>query len=69
MKLISCLKWSADCVISAANESTKFAKTDKKRYVSVVISLTNDNIKLLQQLKSGSKRTINWNKYQSKVAV
>ena len=28
---------------------------------------TKDNRKLLQQLKSGFKRTINWNKYQSKV--
>ena len=27
---------------------------------------TQDNAKLLQQLKSGFKRTINWNKYQSK---
>ena len=27
-----------------------------------------DNAKLLQQLKSGFKRTINWNKYQSWMA-
>ena len=26
---------------------------------------TQDNAKLLQQLKSGFRRTINWNKYQS----
>ena len=26
-------------------------------------------IQLLQQLKSGFKRTINWNKYQSKVSI
>ena len=26
---------------------------------------TQDNVKLLQQLKSGFKRTINWNRYQS----
>ena len=26
---------------------------------------TQDNVKLLQQLKSGFKRTINWNKHQS----
>ena len=30
---------------------------------------TQDNAKLLQQLKSGSKRTINWNKYEPKVTV
>ena len=27
--------------------------------------LTKDNVKLLQQLKSGFKRTVDWNKYQS----
>ena len=34
----------------------------------MVVSLpTKDNAKLLQQLKSGFKRTLNWNKYQSKI--
>ena len=28
-----------------------------------------DNAKLLQQLKSGPKSTINWNKYQTKVST
>ena len=28
-----------------------------------------DNEKILQQLKSGFKRTVNWNKYQSKAAI
>ena len=31
--------------------------------------LTQDNAKLLQQLKSGFKRGINWKKYQSKVWI
>ena len=31
--------------------------------------MTQDNAKLLQQLKSGFKRTINWNKYQSKATI
>ena len=30
---------------------------------------TQDNEKLLEQLKLGFKRTINWNKYQPKVSV
>ena len=30
------------------------------------LQLYQDDAKLLQQLKSGFKRTINWNKYQSK---
>ena len=37
----------------------------EKLYVPVVTLSTQDNAKLLQQLKSGFKRTINWNKYQS----
>ena len=45
--------------------SGRFAMADTKRYVSVVTLSTQDNEKLLQQLKSGFKRTINWNKYQS----
>ena len=38
---------------------------ETKPYVPVVILSTQDNAKLLQQLKSGFKRIINWNKYQS----
>ena len=37
----------------------------EKLYVPVVTLSTQDNAKLLQQLKSGFKRTINWNRYQS----
>ena len=43
----------------------RFQITDTKLYVPVVILSTQDNAKLLQQLKSGFKRTINQNKYQS----
>ena len=35
-------------------------------HVPVVTLSTQNNQKLLQQLKSGIKRTINWNKYISK---
>ena len=48
--------------------ATKFKITDTKLYVPVVTLSTQDNEKLLQQLKSGFKRTINWNKYQPKVS-
>ena len=41
--------------------------TNTKIYVPAVTLSTHDNTKLLQQLKSGFKHTINWNKYQSKV--
>ena len=43
----------------------KFAITETKLYVPVVTLSTQDNAKLLQQLKSGFKRTITWNKYES----
>ena len=63
------LTWSANCVISntAANKAITFAITDTKLYVLVVTLSTDDNGKLLQQSKLGFKRTINWDKYQSKV--
>ena len=41
--------------------------TDSKLYVPVVTLSTQDNAKILQQLKSDFKRAINWNKYQLKV--
>ena len=43
----------------------RFTITDTKLYVPVVTISTQDNAKLLQQLKPGFKRTLNWNKYQS----
>ena len=41
--------------------------TDTNFYVPVVTLSTQDNVKLLKQLESGFKGTVNWNKYQSKV--
>ena len=62
MPLIKCevileLTWSKDCVITNSTGAGKFAITDTKLYVPVVTLSTQD--KLLQQLKSGFKRTIN----------
>ena len=48
------------------NQGTTFTITETKLYVPVVTLSTQYNAKLLEQLKSGFKRTINWNKYQSK---
>ena len=72
MPLINCeanlsLTWSSYCVISSATGETKFKITETKLYVPVVTLSTQDNAKLLQQLKSGFKRTINWNKYESNI--
>ena len=66
------LTWSANCVLlsnAAANQATTFEITDTKLYVPVVTLSIQDNAKLLKQLKSGFKRIINWNKYQSKTSV
>ena len=70
MPLINCevnliLTWSATCVVTDARGVGRFAITDTKLYVPVVTLSTQENTKLLQQLKSGFKRVINWNKYLS----
>ena len=74
MPLINCkveliLTWSANCVIiyiNVANQVPTFTITETNLYVPVVTLSTQDNAKLLPQLKSGFKRTIIWNKYLSK---
>ena len=54
---------------TVANQGATFAITDTKLYVPVVTLSTHNNTKLLQQLKGHFKRTISWNKYQSKVWI
>ena len=74
MPLINCeveliLTWSAGCVIiytEVADQVPTFTITETNLYVPVVTLSTQDNAKLLPQLKSGFKRTISWNKYLSK---
>ena len=74
MPLINCevnliLKWSSTCVListNVQNQNATFTITDTKRYLPIVTLSTQENTKLLQQLKSGFKRVINWNKYLSK---
>ena len=48
------------------NEDKTFAITDTKHYIPVATLSTDDNSKLLQQLNSGFKYTIIWNKYEPK---
>ena len=74
MPLINCeviliLTWSSTCVLIATgipNQNATFAITDTKLYAPVVTLSTQENTKFFQQLKSGFKRVINWNKYLSK---
>ena len=68
MTLINCevnliLTWSSTCVITGSTDAGEFKITYKKLYVPGVALSTSNNAKLLQQLKSGFKRTVNWNKY------
>ena len=74
MPLITCefeliLSWSLDCAIiytDVANQNPTFEITKTNLYVPVVTLSTQDNAKLLPQLKSGLKITIIWNKYLPK---
>ena len=74
MSLINCevnliLTWSSTCVLIATNSPNQngtFAITDTKIHVPIVTLSTQENTKFFQQLKSGFKRVINWNKYLSK---
>ena len=77
------LSWSATCVITSKKKrilvagqpnrvdsptNATFKITDTKTYVPVVtLSALNDN-KLLEQLKTGFKRTIKWNKCSSEMS-
>ena len=63
MTLINCevnliLTWSSTCVINNSTGAGTFEISDTKLYVPAVTLSTQDNSKLLQQLKSGFKRVI-----------
>ena len=78
--LINCeveliLTWTKNCVLAdmtVANNppsGLEFQITDTKLYVPVVTLSKENDIKLLEQLKSGFKRTIKWNKYRSQMTI
>ena len=73
--LINCeveltLTWSANSVYTdVANQVPTFEMAETNLYVPVVTLSTQDNAKLLPQLKSGFKRTISWNKYIPKLEL
>ena len=74
------LTWSRECVITSMERrvisntrkdvfptNAIFQITDTKLYIPVVtLSTENDKI-LLEQLRTGFKRTIKWNKYRSEM--
>ena len=79
------LTWSKNCVLAdmmrrnAGNNNNhsaivppiglEFQIKETKLYVPVVTLSKENDIKLLEQLKSGFKRTIKWNKYRSQMSV
>ena len=75
------LTWSKNCVLAdmtvdvdadpaiVAPSGATFKITDTKLYVPVVTLSKENDIKLLEQLKSEFKRTIKWNKYRSKMTI
>ena len=75
--------WSATCVITSMEKRTlvagqpnrgdsptnaTFKITDTKLYVPVVTLSAENGSKLLEQLKTGFKTTIKWNKYRSEMS-
>ena len=58
--------YGADSIVRKIDnlENATFKITDTKLYVLVVTLSKENNIKLVEQLKSGFKRTIKWNKYR-----
>ena len=62
--ILNCYK---ECLIPPlAAESKTFTITDTKIYFPILILPTQDNADVFEQLKSGVKIMMNWNKYQSK---
>ena len=63
------MTWCASCVLiytNVPNQDPIFTITETNLYVPVVTLSTQDNAKLLPQVKSGFKRRISWNKYLAK---
>ena len=75
------LTWSKNCVLAdmtvdedadpaiVAPSGAKFKIADTKLYVPVVTLSKENDTKLLEQLKTGFKRTIKWNKYRSQMSI
>ena len=74
------LIWSRECVIAIKERrvitntqrdtsptNATFKTTDTKLYVSVVTLLTENDQRLLEQLRTGFKRIIGWNKCRSEM--
>ena len=66
------LLWKKDCLLIGYYNSitdVDFKIISCKFYVIVVTLCINDNIKFLEHLKQGFRRTIYWNKYRSEITT
>ena len=65
------LKWSRNCALLDDDNITgkNFIISSTKVYVPVVTLSINDNIKFLDNIKQGFKRTVSWNKYRSEITT
>ena len=66
------LKWTRNCVLIEQHDHMIIVSctiTSTKPYVSVVTLSVNDNIKFLENIKQGFKRTVSWNKYRSEITT
>ena len=61
-----------DCVLIEKNiniAGVNFVTTSTKLYVPIVTLSINYNIKFVENIKQGFKRTISWNKYRSEITT
>ena len=74
------LTWSKNCVLAdmtvnaahpaiVAPSGATFKINDTKLHVSVVTLSKENDTKFLEQLKTGFKRNVKWNKYRSEITV
>ena len=70
-KLTRDANYGADPIVCKIDnpKNATFQITDTKLYVPVVTLSKENDIKLLEQLKTGFKRTIKWNKYRSQMTI
>ena len=61
--------YSPVLAVAAIQTTGSTFKNDAKVYVPVVTLSINDNIKFLEDIKQGFKRTVSWNKYRSELTT
>ena len=55
--------------VTSETNSATFQINNAKLYIPVVNLTINDNIKFLENIKQGFKRTISWNRYRSEITA